>query len=285
MSTLKPLVWIVYNDTSNPYKLDQFKKTKSPKKIKVEFVHSDSVKLSSHFNELKLPDFCISLIVDIQGNEYAFSVLQFLEANGVQLLNSLQSVDTASNKFIGSVLLTNAGYPTPATFLVQKDSISEVLQKNKHSFPFVIKPVHGRKSRGVSIIRSQDDLDLYLRNTQQNELLIQEFVEESFRTDLRVYVLGDQVLGALKRTAHARTFSEVTAQQVDISKDLEERSVKIAQLFGLQFCCVDYFLDKNNSICEVNSSPGFVKFESVLQKSLVSLIYNHVLSNLHFESE
>lgn len=287
-------VWIVYTKHSNKYKLQQFRETQIPSNLRVQFIDADKIEIRNNsengfvfFNKgarVELPDICFSLVVDRDTNLRGFEFLEQLSGAGVRIVNSLSSVAAVSDKFTSGKVIQSLGYPYPKSFLISKNYLDEV-QKTGLEYPFILKPLHGRKSRGVQIIRSQSELADYFEQYQLDRVLAQEFIAESFRSDIRVYVLGGKILGALRRTAHAKTFSDVRVQKIKLSQKLAERSVKIASEFGLDFCCVDYFTDAENTVCEVNAFPGFLKYDAEFHTPLSQEICNFLAKIPHSEFE
>lgn len=280
--------WIFYNSFSNKEKIDSFKKSTPPNNLELKFVKTDEVFLENQSNgsvslifvktgkKIELPNFVISLISDEKDDTVGYKILEFFETQNVVLLNNVKSVRLATDKYDANVALSKNGFLVPKTILVSKNT-----KLNDVDFPFVIKPIDGRKSRGVKIINSEEEYSDYIEHSLDNMFVIQEFIASSYRKDIRAFVFNGRFLGAVQRTATKKTFAGVIAKSIKISKQQQDIAIAVAKLFDLTLCSVDFFVDENNTICEVNANPGYKAFKVLDNfdlKDLHQYIYNYFLS-------
>ncbi len=71
----------------------------------------------------------------------------------------------------------------PLTCLIHPEEdivlICQKINDQNIQFPFIIKPDMGERGKGVKLIRSQKELEIYLHDQPKEEHLIQEFIETS----------------------------------------------------------------------------------------------------------
>ena len=74
-----------------------------------------------------------------------------------------------------------------------------------------MKENEGSQGKGVYLIENEDDYNNVYQKIN-DEYFCQEFIESSYGMDIRVYVLGDRVLGCVKR------ISAVSYTHLDVYK-------------------------------------------------------------------
>ncbi|HWS48957.1 MAG TPA: hypothetical protein VN174_02835 [Candidatus Methanoperedens sp.] len=163
----------------------------------------------------------------------------------------------------------------------------------KFSFPIILKGSGG--DRGTRVfkadnLKQMEKLVRKLRTSETQEgkrYMIQEYIEND--GDYRVLVLGDRVLGVMKRAStNKKEFRNNysaggTVEIADLSEEVKELAVKAAKVCGLAVAGVDVafrnFDMKRPVIWEVNKGPqfkGFMKATGIdvpmeIVKYLVSL--------------
>jgi ribosomal protein S6--L-glutamate ligase len=119
--------------------------------------------------------------------------------------------------------------------------------------------------------------------TLGQEILLQELVAESKGRDVRALVIGDRVVGAMRRTARAGEFRSNIhrggeAVALELPRDYAEAAVKAARVMGLEVAGVDMLESRDGpKIMEVNSSPGFEGLEAVTGVDIASLYVEHAI--------
>ena len=80
--------------------------------------------------------------------------------------------------------------------------------------------------------------------------------------DIRVYVLGDKVLGCVKRISDSSFKSNYSlggrVEKYELTDSIKEISLSAAKAIGLEFCGIDLLFTKDSfTVCEVNGNAGF----------------------------
>jgi ribosomal protein S6--L-glutamate ligase len=100
------------------------------------------------------------------------------------------------------------------------------------------------------------------------DIMVQEFIKESGGTDIRAFVVGEQVVASMKRTAPEGEFrSNVhrggTMENIALTSEEVEMAVNASRILGLSIAGVDLMRsDRGPLILEVNSSPGLQGIET-----------------------
>ncbi|HRR50088.1 MAG TPA: RimK/LysX family protein, partial [Bacteroidales bacterium] len=104
--------------------------------------------------------------------------------------------------------------------------------------------------------------------------------------DIRVHVLGDKVIAAMKRFKIKKDFRSNYSlggkiEKVDLTEEQEKIAINAAQAVGAVWAGVDIITnkkDKKNYVIEINSSPGTEGIEKATRKDIVSKVINFVLN-------
>ncbi len=121
-------------------------------------------------------------------------------------------------------------------------------------------------------------------------LIFQEFIKSSYGKDLRVFIVGGRVVGAMLRTASDGNFKSNysrggTVQKFEITPEIEWLVLEIARKLDLDIAGIDLLFDNNGyKICEVNSSPGFEGLELACEKNIALEIIQFVKHKLDMKS-
>ncbi len=181
-----------------------------------------------------------------------------------------------------------SGIP-PTEFVRDKNDVLPAIERAGGA-PVIIKLLEGTQGVGVILaetVKVAQTIIETLQSTKQN-VLIQKFVAESRGRDLRAFVIGDQVIGAMRRVAQGGEFrSNVhrggTTEAADISDDAAKIAVRSAQMMGLRVCGVD-MLESNEGpqVMEVNSSPGLEGIEQCTQLDIARAVIDYIAARVDF---
>jgi RimK family alpha-L-glutamate ligase len=158
-------------------------------------------------------------------------------------------------------------------------------------FPCVIKVLVGSFGEGVYLCHSEHEyrkLIEFLKNLDnQKKLLVQEYLGDQPGVDLRVIVVGNKVIGAMKRTAPSGDFrANITiggkGEPYPVTPEIESIALATTQALGLEIAGVDLLFDKNGfKVCEANSNPGFNGFDHFCNTNVGFEIVEYVKSKLN----
>ena len=179
------------------------------------------------------------------------------------MLNEPQSVLTAMHKFAAATKLVEAGIQVPDALLALSNA-----RLNRDRFEFgdeaVYKTAIGTHGGGTWKIGPEEDLNPRVGDRQA---FLQSLIERDGERhrDLRVYVVGDEVIGAMNRYAPDndwRTNVALGGDVADASEDLPAEVVDVAlqsaDVIGLDYAGVDLVEGEGGwYVLEVNPTAGF----------------------------
>lgn len=237
---------------------------------KITQVNTESKKSDFDFGDVVL-ERCVSYF---RGLHFT-ACLEFLD---VPVINSFEVANNCGNKMITSLLLKKHNVPTPKTyFTFSSEAALENLEKI--GYPVVIKPVVGSWGRGVMPLKDRDTADAIIEVRELNDgpldriYYLQEMVNRPPR-DIRVIVVGDQVVAAMYRTSSGsfKTNIAVGGEPVacEITKELEDVCMKAAKAVGGGILGVDVMEDKKRGLVvhEVNNTVEFKGLAKVAKKDI-----------------
>lgn len=207
------------------------------------------------------PDYCIFTDKDI----YLAKQLEFL---GIPVFNSSEAISISDDKIKTYQLLTKAKLPIPRTIIAPKtfglhisfnDNLFDRII-HTFSFPLIVKEAFGSFGEQVYLVNNEKELRKKVYDISDKPFMFQEFIKTSYGKDLRLQVVGNEVVTAMKRTAENDFRANVTAGgKMDPYQPNEtERKIAVlaAKAIGADFAGIDLLFGENNYpiICEVNSN-------------------------------
>jgi RimK family alpha-L-glutamate ligase len=217
---------------------------------------------------------------------FRLDVLRVIEEYNVKLINSRESLEIASDKFLTSVFLENYNIPTPKTIICEEPH--KALEAfDELGGDCVLKPLYG--SKGIGITRLNDkafaENVIYSLGQINQVFYLQEFIEH-YNRDIRILVLGDKVITGMYRVSDSwktNIYAGAKAEPIDISKEMEKLAINAAKITKTEISGVDIIeSEKGLKVLEVNSIPGFTALQKVTDTNIASEIINYFLENAEY---
>src|SRR5258705_13137145 len=122
---------------------------------------------------------------------------------GVPMINGAAAIARSRDKLAALQHLAAAGVRIPRTVLARGGGDVHELVAQVGGLPAILKLIQGTQGVGVMIAHSAAEVESILGTLWElgQEILLQEFVAESRRRDIRAPVVGDRVVGAMRREA------------------------------------------------------------------------------------
>lgn len=188
---------------------------------------------------------------------------RFLEDRGVFLVNRAEVNRIANDKWQSYQLMQLLGVPAVPTF------------REAPGFPCVVKSADGHGGAEVEMINSMDEISF-----ESDSLLFQPVVEHV--ADVRVYVIGNEVAGAVKRSS-AQSFKTNyslggSAEKYIVSAAQEKDVLKIARALKSDYIGIDFLLlpDGRHLFNEIEDPVGARSFYETHKENIAELLAEHV---------
>ncbi len=194
---------------------------------------------------------------------FRMDLLHRLQADGARVMNPPRAIETCVDKYLATAILKAAGLRVPATIVCQHaDAALEAF--TTLGGDVVVKPVFGSEGRGMVRVSDPDLAWRTFRTLERTQcvLYLQQFVQHP-GWDLRVLVLGDKALTAMKRVAVGDWRTNVaqggTAEVVQLSPEAADLAIRATRALGAAVAGVDLLPGPDGEwyILEVNAVPGW----------------------------
>ena len=221
---------------------------------------------------------------------YGTAVVRQFEQMDVFCANTSGSISNSRDKLRSLQILSRHHIGIPqTTFVRDKKDVLPAIERVGGA-PVVIKLIEGTQGIGVILADSISTAAgiVELLQSQKQSVLIQKFVKESKGRDIRAFVVGDQVVGAMRRVAQGQEFRSNVhrggiTEPVILDDLYKETAVRAAQILGLRVAGVDLLEGKDGpQIMEVNSSPGLEGIEGCTQLDIAGSIIDYIAAQVDF---
>lgn len=214
---------------------------------------------------------------------FRLDILTAIEGLGIKLINSRESLEIASDKFLSSIFLRNQGIPTPKTIVCENSN--DALQAFEDlGEDVVLKPLYGSKGIGVTRLNDKAFAEnvIYALDELNTIFYLQEFIEH-FHRDIRILVLGEEAVAGMYRVSD-NWKTNISAggkeKSLELTQELKTLAIEAAKAVKTEIAGVDIIeSDEGYQVIEVNSIPGFTALQRVSNIDLAEKIIDYFLKN------
>lgn len=259
------------------------------KNISLKLLKSQEISdiVGSDFSNYTLPDFVIFWDKDVL-------LAQMLENAGVRVFNSADAIYSCDNKAQTYIRLAQAGVRIPKTIIAPKtfESICYndfTFLKNaidRLSLPIIIKESFGSFGQQVFLANTEDEAKAIIEKIEYKEFVFQEFIKTSCGKDVRINVVGGQVVASMLRYNENDFRSNITnggnMKPFTPSDAQKQLATVAAKALNLDFAGVDILFgsDEEAIVCEVNSNPHFKSTLECTGINIAEHIINYIAEEL-----
>lgn len=238
-----------------------------------------------HYQNRELSDFdAIIPRIGASITFYGTAVIRQFEMMGVVSLNESVAISRARDKLRSLQLLSRKGIGLPITGFAHNTKMTQDLIKLVGGAPLVIKLLEGTQGKGVVLAETDKAAESVIDAFREMDanILVQEFIKEANGSDIRCFVVGDEVVASMMRTAKPGEFRSNlhrggTATVIEISKEEKDAAIGATKALGLSVAGVDLLRSSRGPlIMEVNSSPGLNGIETATGKDVAGMIIEYL---------
>ena len=286
------LAWLV---TNKYYVSDSFLNIvnsfiEASKKLNIKLVVQNNVDLRNLLfkRNYEKPNFVIFWDKDVK-------LASMIENEGIRVFNSSESIRICDDKSLTYLKLCNSGIKQPKTIispllyfhsiLENEDFIDFVVSELK--FPLVFKECFGSFGKQVFLIKSKEELIATIKSVNDRPFILQEFIQSSFGKDLRVYVVGDKIVAAMKRfndTGDFRANIEAGSkgEPYTLNDKQTEMALTVAKTLKLDYAGIDLLFGNNDEpiFCEANSNAYFNAINRVNSINIENYILEYAINHI-----
>jgi RimK family alpha-L-glutamate ligase len=217
---------------------------------------------------------------------YRVDTLHWIEERGVLVVNSPRTIERCVDKFYTTALLHDAGLPTPDTVVCEQTD--EAIAAVRAMGDCVIKPIFGSLGHGMVRVSEPEVARRIVRSLEQTRTVfyVQKAVDHGGR-DIRVFVAGGKVLGAIERRAPEgewRTNVAIggSATPFDLPHEWAQLAMRAAAAVGADYAGVDLLPSRDGHVfvLEVNGIPGWEGFQKATGIDVAGAIVGHLVARV-----
>lgn len=218
--------------------------------------------------------------------KYGASIVRQFEMMGVYTTTKSIALSRARDKLRSLQILAKSGVGIPKTvFSRETDEVGDILDMVGGA-PVIIKVARGTHGKGVVLAETKKAAQAVMQAfyVESVNFLVQEFITESAGTDIRAYVVGNQVIASMKRQSLDDDFRSnlhqgAEGKAIKLTETEKKTALKAARAMGLQICGVDMIRsDRGPLVLEVNASPGS-GIEKVTGRDIAGKVIEYVEKN------
>ena len=225
---------------------------------------------------------------------------QRLENLNLPVFNNSKAIEMCDDKSYTFLQLSKYKLPVPKTILSPKtyenvgyndfeflDTVVERL-----GLPLVVKECFGSFGWQVYLAKTKEELIQLLEETAPKPLIFQEFISSSFGRDMRIQVVGGEVVASMLRFSGSEDFRANLSiggkmQGYEPSSDENALAISCCKALNLDFGGVDLLFGPNGSpiVCEVNSNAHFRNIYDCTKVNVADCILGYIKEKVLGRSE
>lgn len=219
---------------------------------------------------------------------YGTAVVRQFEMMNVFTVVTSQALVDSRDKLRSLQILAKAGVGMPKTVFTNYSSDVDHVIESVGGAPLILKLLEGTQGLGVVLAETKNAAGSVIEafNGLKARVIAQEFIEESGGADIRAFVVGGKVVGAMKRQGKEGEFRSNlhrggSASLITLTEEEEDSAIKAANAMGLGVAGVDLIQSKKGPlVLEVNSSPGLEGIETITKKNVAAEIISYIEQNV-----
>jgi len=228
---------------------------------------------------LKRPD----LVIPRVGSSvtiYGTTVVRHFQEMGVCVLNTAMSIFSSRDKFRCLQIMVRNHIPIPTSYFSYDLHDAEAIVRQKLGYPLIVKVIEGTQGNGVYLVKNQKEATKLFDGLSElkTRVILQEFISEFKGKDIRAFVVGGKVVGAMMRVAGKGEFRSNlhrggVGELINLTEEEKAIAIKAAAVLDLDIAGVDILRAKKGAlVIEVNSSPGLEGIEGVTKMKIAEAI-------------
>ncbi|MGA1941144.1 30S ribosomal protein S6--L-glutamate ligase [Arcobacter sp. YIC-310] len=255
-------------------------------KCSIEIMKGE-LKINYQGVELPAPDAIIPRI-GASRTFYGTAMVRHFEMMDVFTVTGSLAIKRSRDKLRSLQILSKNDVDMPKTVFASNMSSSKDVIALSGGAPLVLKILEGTQGVGVVLVDSEKAaksvLDAFYG--MDVNLLVQEFIEEAGGADIRAFVVGGEVVGAMRRQGAEGDFRSNlhqggTAVAHKLTRKEKSTALAAAKAMGLGVCGVDMIPSSRGPlVMEVNSSPGLEGIEKSTQIDIAGKIMDYIEKNV-----
>jgi len=217
---------------------------------------------------------------------FGAALVRHLQAMGVFCVVGAEAILKSRNKWTSFQILSQAKVPVPKTVLGNVNDVEALLDIFGDP-PYIIKILQGTHGHGVILAETYQTALSTIETllTAGIRFVVQEYIEESQGSDIRVIIVDGVIVASMKRQSKAGEFRSNlhrggSSEIIKLSYHEENVALRAAKALRMGVCGVDILQSENGPlVLEVNSTPGLEGIEGTTGMSISTKIISYIERN------
>ncbi len=190
-----------------------------------------------------------------------------LEMKGIKVFNRSFVNELANDKKSTLQFAQLQGIPTVP--ILMEDRIQQ--------YPVIIKTIDGHGGSEVALCKDEDELKAHQEKWHNRKTIIQPYIESN-ATDVRVWVLGSEIIGAVKRMGGQDFRSNYTLggtiEKYELDAEKREHVMRLQKALKSDYIGIDFLLLPNGDwvLNEIEDPVGARSFYNLYEENLPELL-------------
>jgi len=213
---------------------------------------------------------------------FRVDALHALEERGIPVINSPRVIERTVDKLWTSALLEGAGLPVPETVVCEHPD--EAMAAFRALGDVIVKPLFGSMGLGMVRVATEEMAFRVFRTleTIRGVYYLQRAIDHE-GCDVRAFVVGDRVVGAIERRAagwRTNIARGGQARAITPSGPWAELALRAARAVGADYAGVDLLPAPDGTVyvVEVNGIPGWRGLQQATSSDVAAAIVEHSLA-------
>ncbi len=215
---------------------------------------------------------------------YGAAVVRQFEMMGVPTAVESQALVRSRDKLRSLQILARSDVGMPKTVFTNYSKEVAKIIDSVGGAPLIVKLLEGTQGYGVVLAPTKKAAESIIEafHSMKARVIVQEFIQEAKGADIRAFVVGNKVVGAMKRQGKEGEFRSNlhqggTGKLIKLSKKEREVALTAAKAMNLSIAGVDMLQSERGPlVLEVNSSPGLEGIEKATGKDIATEVIKYV---------
>ena len=177
-------------------------------------------------------------------------------------------IETCDNKAKQYIQLAKNNIAMPETIIAPKVYPNFTIEGSgyyekvleKLGLPMIIKEGHGSFGMKVYLIETEEDFYAKVDELRGVDYVFQQFIATSRGRDIRVNIVGGEIVAAMYRSSETDFRANITnggvASVIELTAEQKELAIRAAEAVGAEFAGVDLLFGEDEAplVCEVNAA-------------------------------
>ena len=219
---------------------------------------------------------------------YGAAVVRQFEMMNIPTTVESQALVRSRDKLRSLQILARSNVGMPKTVFTNYSKEVNNIIDSVGGVPLIVKLFEGTHGYGVVLAPTRKAAESIIDafHSMKARIIVQEFIEEAKGADIRAFVIGNKVVGAMKRQGKEGEFRSNlhqggTGTLIKLTKQERNVALTAAKAMGLAIAGVDMLQSSRGPlVLEVNSSPGLEGIEKTLNRDIASDIIDYVVKRV-----